>query len=91
MMNLLDAQWLRDVAQVMTFGAGKYAPHNWRKGINFSRVISAAYRHLTAINAGEDTDPETGLPHSAHLSCCAMFINWYLKNRTEFDDRYKNA
>lgn len=90
-MDLLDAQWLRDVAGVMTFGAEKYDAHNWRKGINFSRVISAAYRHLTAINDGEDLDPETGKPHSAHLSCCAMFLNWYLTHRVEYDDRYKPA
>jgi len=90
-MDLLDGEWLLDVAGVMTFGKKKYAAHNWRKGMDWSRVIGAAYRHLTAINQGQDLDPETGKPHAAHLSCCAMFLNWYLKHRTEFDNRYKET
>ena len=55
-MDLLDADHLENVAKVLTFGAKKYAAHNWRNGINVSRLIAAAYRHLGAINRGEDGD-----------------------------------
>src|SRR3990172_13351912 len=34
MMNLLDAYAMEQLALVLTFGAAKYAPNNWRKGIS---------------------------------------------------------
>ena len=88
-LDLVDSDWITGVAEILTFGAKKYAAHNWRKGIYWSRVIAAAFRHLLAIARGEDFDTETGKPHSLHLSCCAMFLHWYLTHRPEFDDRYK--
>ncbi len=51
-MDLLDADFLEGVAEVLTFGARKYAAHNWRGGIHYSRLIAALYRHLGAINRG---------------------------------------
>jgi hypothetical protein len=89
--DLLDSEWLMDVAAVLTFGASKYEAHNWRGGIAYSRLIGAALRHLFAIMRGEDNDPETGLPHTAHLSCCAMFLNWHMKYKKDLDDRYKQT
>lgn len=88
-MDLLDSSFLEEVAQVLTFGANKYSAHNWRNGINYSRLIAAAYRHLGSINAGEDIDPESGLPHVAHLGCCIMFLSSMMRVKPELDDRYK--
>lgn len=86
---LLDADFLEEVGSVLGFGASKYAAHNWRNGIAVDRLISAAYRHLGAINRGEDIDPESGLPHTGHLGCCVMFLGWTLKNKPELDNRWK--
>lgn len=88
-MDLIDPAFLEDLANVLTFGAKKYTAHNWRNGIHTSRLIAAAYRHLGAINKGEDLDPESNLPHAAHLGCCVMFLHWILANKPEFDDRWK--
>lgn len=63
--------------------------HNWRKGFEWSRLIGAAMRHLTAILDGEDTDPESGLPHVDHLACCVMFLSEHQKKNLGIDDRYK--
>lgn len=90
-MDLLDNSFLEGVASVLTFGANKYAAHNWRGGISSSRLIAAAYRHLGAINDGQDIDEESGLSHSYHLGCCIMFLSWMLKNKPELDDRWKNS
>lgn len=86
-MDLLDPYAIEQLAQVLTFGAEKYAPHNWRKGISFSRLIAAALRHIMAFQRGEDNDPETGLPHCAHAMCCMMFIVALMKYKPEMDDR----
>lgn len=88
-MALLDPPFLEGVASVLGFGANKYAAHNWRNGIQYSRLISAAYRHLGAINRGENVDPESGLPHAYHLGCCTMFLASMMQTRPDLDDRWK--
>lgn len=87
-MDLLDPEFLEGVAQVLTFGANKYSANNWRSGIAYSRLIAAAYRHLGAINKGQDLDPETHLQHAYHAACCMMFLSYMIKHRKDLDDRY---
>lgn len=87
--ELLDPYALEQIALVLAFGREKYAAHNWRKGIRFTRLCAAAIRHTFAILRGEDTDPESGLPHAAHLGCCAMFLIWTMKHRPDLDDRWR--
>lgn len=87
-MDLIDADALEGLAKVLTFGAQKYAAHNWRGGIEYSRLTAAILRHLMAIQRGEDVDPESGLPHIDHLGCCWMFLSHHFKRRTDLDDRW---
>lgn len=87
-MDLLDPLAIEQLALVLGFGAQKYAAHNWRKGLSKTRLIAAALRHLFAYLRGEDTDPETGLPHPAHAMCGCMFLLG-LSHRTELDDRWR--
>lgn len=88
-MDLIDPDFLIGLANVLGFGAKKYDRWNWKKGIALSRLISAAYRHLTSINNNEDLDKETGLQHAFHLAACAMFLAHTIKNRKDLDDRWK--
>lgn len=88
-LDLIDPEWIEEVGKVMTFGMKKYAAHNWRGGISISRLLGAALRHLWAAVRGEDIDPESGLTHMGHLSCCAMFAFWTLRHKPELDDRFK--
>jgi hypothetical protein len=87
--QLLDPLALEGVARVLDFGAKKYAAHNWRGGLSYSRLLGAALRHIFAIIRGEDNDPESGLPHVDHLGCCWMFLSNMMKTRPDMDDRYK--
>lgn len=89
-MDLIDGEAMEELAKVLTFGAKKYAEHNWRKGITLSRLLAALLRHAYAILRGEDTDEETGLPHAAHAMCCCMFLLWTMKHRRDMDDRFKH-
>ncbi len=73
--DLLPVRGTRLIVKVLTFGAAKYAPENWRKVPNArERYYAAAMRHLTAWWEGERDDPETGLPHLAHAGCCIIFL-----------------
>ena len=65
----------RLVAEVLTFGANKYAEDNWRKVDNaHKRYIDAALRHINAYRSGNVNDDESGLHHLAHAVCCLMFV-----------------
>ena len=75
MMDLIPPYMEEEVAKVLTFGAKKYAPGNWRKVEPLrSRYLAAAQRHINALKKGESHDPESGLHHAAHAACCLMFL-----------------
>lgn len=73
--DLLPWRAASEVVDVLTFGAQKYAPDNWRrvKGWRW-RYFAAAIRHIVAWWRGEKRDPETGRHHLAHGVCCILFI-----------------
>ena len=68
-------------------GAGKYEWDNWRKGMKWSRMWSAALRHLLAFRAGQDKDKEFGLLHLAHAAWCVMTLLTYQLLGLGEDDR----
>jgi hypothetical protein len=89
-LSLIDRHAIEQIGLVLAFGAKKYAAHNWRGGIEYSRLIDAALRHLYAFADGEDTDPESGLSHIAHAGCCVVFLLGMIHARPDMDDRYQN-
>ena len=78
-------------AEVLAFGAVKYARDNWRKGLLWSEVLDAALRHVYAFVDGEDVDQETGLSHLAHARCELGFLLEFLDTHPELDDRGSKA
>ena len=90
MLDLVRPEFIEGVAEVLTFGAKKYAAHNWTQGIEYSRIIAALKRHLAEIEKGYDYDDESGLPHIDHVGCCVMFLSCFMKwDRDELDNRFK--
>jgi len=64
-----------EVGRVMSFGAAKYGPMNWRHDeVSYSTYYNAAIRHLFEAWDGNDLDFETGLPHLAHAAACLMIL-----------------
>ena len=90
-MGLLPWPALWDVAKVLDYGKAKYAAHNWRKGMEWSRLHDAALRHLTAFIENQDLDEESQLPHLAHCACCILFLATYQKLGLGIDDRWKGG
>jgi len=73
--DLLPVVATSHVVDVLTFGARKYAPDNWRTVPEARRrYYAAALRHLVSWWNGERLDPESGLPHLAHAGCCLLFL-----------------
>ncbi len=87
--DLIPAEAVEGLARVLTFGAKKYAPRNWEKGMSWGRVFGALMRHLWAWWRGEDKDPETGFSHLDHAACCIAFLQTYEVRRIGADDRVK--
>lgn len=85
--DLLPPDSLNSVAAVLSYGAEKYAPRNWEKGMAWGRLIAAQKRHLAAFEMGEIIDPESGLPHLAHASCCALMLQALVMRQIGDDDR----
>ena len=78
--DLIPADALEEVAKVLTAGAVKYAPENWRYVEDpQNRYFSAAQRHMWATKRGEEMDvgteeaPGTGCWHDACAIASLMF------------------
>lgn len=73
--DLLPFAAMEEVVEVLTFGAEKYSPDNWRTVVNArKRYLAAAFRHMAAWARGEHTDKESGLSPLAHAVCCLLFV-----------------
>ncbi len=73
--GLLPPLALKATVEILTFGAEKYEPDNWKHVPDSKRrYFDAMQRHLWAWKEGEQSDPETGKNHLAHAMCCLMFL-----------------
>lgn len=73
--SLVPLAAMTEVVDVLTYGAKKYAPDNWKKVPDARRrYIDACFRHFVAYASGEKNDPETGKSHLAHAMCCMLFL-----------------
>lgn len=86
--DLIPYESLDEIAKVLTFGCLKYSRSDWAKGIKFSRLLSAAYRHMGKFNAGEDIDNESLLPHVAHAATNLIMLLYLIKHNPAMDDRW---
>lgn len=81
---LVHFRSLEPMVRVLEFGAKKYSPDNWKKGLPERKVMESMQRHLAAMMDGEENDSETGLPHQAHIMCNCMFLSYQqLKHNEE--------
>ena len=82
---------LREVAaeeaRVFDFGRRKYAEWNWARGMPWQVPMACAARHLLALDAGEELDLDSGLPHRGHVACNLRMLMWYAEHYPEGDDR----
>ena len=73
--SLIPPHALEETVKVLTFGAKKYSPGNWKKlNSAWSRYFAAAQRHMWALQRNEENDPESGYHHAAHAASCLLFM-----------------
>lgn len=95
--DLIPYQEMTDAfARVAEFGAVKYAPWNWSKGLARVQLLGSLLRHAFAYLRGEDRDKETGLLHTDHILWNAAVlshnVHWSLEDgrRPEPSRPYKD-
>lgn len=86
-LDLIPPEAIAALGKVLTFGAQKYAPRNWERGMRWGRIFAACLRHLYAYWAREERDPETGMSHLWHAFCCIAFLIAYEERKIGEDDR----
>lgn len=78
-LSLISPELLYPLAQALSHGANKYGVRNWRDPehkVKTSTYADAALRHLFAYISGEDLDPDSGLPHLAHVAAnCNILLD----------------
>jgi len=73
--SLIPPAATKALAEILTFGAEKYAPNNWQLVSNpEERYTDALLRHLEAYRAGEKSDPESGFSHLKHAITNIAFL-----------------
>lgn len=100
-MDLIPPEVPFALAEVLGFGAFKYADRNWEKGMKWGRVFAALMRHLWAWWGGQgptaknfvfgDLDEETKFSHLWHALCCVSFLVAYEQRGVGEDDRFKKV
>jgi len=73
-LSIIPFKCLMGVIKVFEHGAKKYAPHNYRLGMDRTRYADACFRHLHSWLIGNDMDKESGLPHLDHAIASLMML-----------------
>lgn len=80
--DLVPPHAIKAIADVLTYGADKYAPNSWQTvSDGETRYTAAMMRHFEAYREGEELDPETGKSHLSHCLCNLTFLLWFQQNR----------
>lgn len=88
-LDLIPSIALFEIGKVLAQGAKKYKRANWAQGIEISRLTSAAMRHISQFNSGEDLDNECKTLHLANAATNLIFAIWMYHNRPDMDNRWE--
>ena len=87
-LQLLPPVFKEQTAKVLAHGNGKYGAWNWRLSkVNNMTYLGAIERHLDAYKEGEETDPESGESHLAHIAASVAILLDAEANETLVDNR----
>ena len=84
MFQLVDPVFVEGFADILTMGAIKYSPDNWKK-VDRSEYERATYHHWNEYLKGNKIDDESGKSHLYHLACNIMFLDWSDRKMEKID------
>ena len=85
--DLIPYEFLESVARVLTSGAVRYGPYNWKRGQKdfFLDAWNHAFVHLQNFKEGDASED-----HLAHLACNVAFMIWAVKNGVVAQDDFSS-
>ena len=84
--GLVHPEMIMALAEVLAYGAQKYEPNDWLKGIPHWMLYDSCMRHMMSWRQGVDIDPESGLHHLEHaLTNLAMIVTQIRLGREDLD------
>lgn len=87
-LSILTKESLYAEARGFEYGHKKYGDkHNYKLGMEWTRMLDASMRHIVAFSNKEDIDSESGLNHLWHAKCCLAMLIYYYENKKGLDDR----
>lgn len=89
--SLIPSEVIIGMAEVLDLGRQKYGELNWKNGLEYRRLLDAAYRHLLAFQSGIDLDEESGKSHLLHSMVNLAFLYYFTNHKTELDNRWENV
>ncbi len=90
-LSLIPYAALVEEAKGFMLGERKYGRHNFTNGLEASRLMGAALRHIYLWMEGEDNDPESGASHLGHARCCMAMALQCQQLGTLIDNRRGKA
>lgn len=72
--DLIPNEVLEQLAIILTHGAKKYKPNNWKFVEPKDRYYAAMMRHIEAYRKGYRKDSDSGEHHLSHALTCLMFL-----------------
>ena len=84
--DLIPSLWSTTLAAILTVGAKKYAPDNWKKGGNWRDCRASAERHYHLFISGETYDKESGCHHLGHVAWNYLCLLYWQLNGLGTDD-----
>ena len=83
--DLVPWESVEEIVKIYTHGAIKYGDNQWQ-GVEPDRYFGALMRHLIAWRKGEIKDPDSGLPHLAHVGWNIFALLWFEINKEARDE-----
>jgi hypothetical protein len=87
--HLIPFDALAGVVTVFAYGANKYAPRNWEKGLSWGHQYGSILRHLFDWFRGKEIDQESGLSHLDLAATRLLMLSASVKRNIGTDDRVK--
>lgn len=75
--GLVNFEALKPMVQVLMYGAKKYEPRNWEKGLSKEEILESMLRHVFELLKGNLIDSESNYPHIGHIMCNALFYSYF--------------
>lgn len=86
-LSILPVEGLKYEAAALTYGKGKYGKGNFKLGMEYSRLIDAALRHIYAYAGKEDLDNESNIHHLGHAKATLAMLIYMIEHNVGQDDR----